>query len=81
MSTRQDLISHALRKRYIEVCTNARTINATAFGEMSDFVDECENNCLRTSIGGSFEQWEPPTTWLVCDLDCLSALRALAVGR
>lgn len=80
MSTRQDLISHALRKRYIEVCTNARTINATAFGEMSDFVGRVREQLFENVDPGSFEQWEPPTTWLVCDLDCLSALRVLAVG-
>jgi len=80
MSTRQDLISHALRKRYIEVCTNARTINATAFGEMSDFVGRVREQLFENVDRGNFEQWEQPTTWLVCDLDCLRALRALAVG-
>jgi len=80
MSTRQDLISHALRKRYIEVCTNARTLNATAFGDMSDFVDRVREQLIENVERGSFEQWEPPTAWLLCDLDCLSALRALAAG-
>ncbi len=80
MSTRQELISQALRKRYIEVCSNARTLNATAFGGMSNFVDRVREQLIENVDREHFEQWEAPATWLVCDRDCLSALRALAAG-
>ena len=77
MSSRQELISQALQKRYIEVCTNARTLDPTAFGDQKDLVAGVRQQLVD---GRRFPRWEPPAAWLSCRLDCLSALRSLAAG-
>jgi hypothetical protein len=75
---RQELISQALRQRYIEVCRNAEGLRSDSFGEMGDFVSRQQMQLVQ---GRLFRKWEISTTWLTCEVDCLTALRVLATDE
>jgi hypothetical protein len=78
---RQELISQALRQRYLEVCTNAERLRSDQFGEMAGFVSRQRTQLVHGVQGHLFKRWEIPKTWLTCEVDCLTALRVLAADE
>jgi hypothetical protein len=85
MSTRRELILHALQERFEELC--ARRIfelSPDRFRGMEQFVAEVRErfqNSLPTQVEKSLSGVHAPNTWVSADTDCLSSLAALSLGR
>jgi hypothetical protein len=84
MSTRRELISHALQQRYEELCAQrVSNLSPDRFRGMEQFVAEVRERLLNT-LPAQFESIQAiqaPAAWVSVDTDCLSSFAAISLGR
>ena len=76
MTTRQELISNALRQRFNNL--RDREVDPTSFGQMADFVSRVQKR-LQLDFK-ELPHWDVPISWASVECDCLTAVQLLALG-
>ena len=78
MSSRQEIITKALRQRYAEVCKSASQPAPDVFGELTGFVSDLRKQLVAGLEGQQFKRWTAPKTWFRSSYESLAAIRLLA---
>lgn len=85
MSTRRELISHALQQRFEELCAQrVSNLSPERYREMAQFVAEVRErllNAVPAQFENSFSSVQVPHSWVSADTDCLASLAAISLGR
>lgn len=85
MSTRRELISHALQQRFEELCAQrVSNLSPERYRGMEQFVAEVRERLLNAApaqFENSFSSVQAPHRWVSVDTDCLSSFVAISLGR
>jgi hypothetical protein len=78
VSTRRELIANALRKRFIELCSDRLSHFGTGVEQYVSEVREQFRDAQPDKIKNCIEA---PDTWMASDTDCLTSLKSLSLGQ
>jgi hypothetical protein len=85
MSTRRELISHALQQRFEELCAQrVSNLSPERYCGMEQFVAEVRErllNAVPAQFEKSFSSVQAPDRWVTVDTDCLSSFAAISLGQ
>lgn len=76
MTTRQELISNALRQRFTSL--GDKELDPASFGRMSDFISRVQKRFHLDFK--ELPHWDVPISWANVECDCLTAVQVLALG-
>jgi len=82
VSTRRELIANALRKRFIELCSDRLShFGQSKFTGAEQYVSEVSER-FRDAQPGKIENCiDVPDSWMASDTDCLTSLKSLSLGQ
>jgi hypothetical protein len=82
VSTRRELIANALRKRFIELCSDRLShFGQSKFTGAERYVSEVREQFRDAQPGKIKNCFYAPGTWMTSDTDCLTSLKSLSLGQ
>jgi len=81
MSTREELIVTALRRRLAAVRDRVSNLASDRFGDAREYVEEIRKSLLALKVDGLTIPPSSPAAWMESSGDCLSSLRAISLGQ
>jgi hypothetical protein len=82
VSTRRQLISNALRQRFIELCCDRISrLGHAEFTPVEEYVSELRERFHNAQPGNVKNCIDIPGAWMTSNTDCLTSLKSLSLGQ